>query len=138
MHMQMTIERFEHELMKIKNSVPPDYRHGGGWGDGNHRPCIINQLFQNTGVWNNGVYTPDNWYKEQLLKCQDRSVKLTERRIQNRIRLAMHMNDFGRTWHEIVDHILAVGERVRQQKEAKANATEIKVEAVETAELVGA
>lgn len=106
--MRITRERFEHELVKIKSQVGPEFVGlCGRLSDENGRHCIIGQMLANFGF-------SDRDMSAGYLQCFMGTE--TERLAKQ----AITMNDLGDTWHEIVDRLVPKTADVRIEQEAEA------------------
>lgn len=100
---RMSWERFELELVRIKNQVGPEHRGlFGAFYDINNagRRCFIGQLCANTGIRMLSPYLLDT---SDWIAATERGDSIESQRVTFVWLMAMEMNDAGVPWHQIVD-----------------------------------
>lgn len=100
--MKLSRERFELELAKIKASVPPTHVGPRQFTDYDGSRCIISQVLANLGAtFVTGTPLMYSGQDPSMPTClpdyTDVSAVLAD------MKLAMKQNDYGMTWHAIID-----------------------------------
>jgi hypothetical protein len=105
----VNLERFEHELVKLKGMVGPEFvglPHKFTDGKGGH--CIMGQIMLNCGVSEDAmrnVYAPAvaPFYGHVW---DENGFRTTNEPLKKAVRVAVRMNNAGVPWHQIVDAIV--------------------------------